>query len=43
VLDSAALSAELRQRGPLHAKGFTWERSAAVHAEVYRSVAESAA
>jgi glycosyltransferase involved in cell wall biosynthesis len=39
LLDSPSLSAEQRERGLAHVQGFTWARSAAVHAEVYRSVA----
>jgi len=38
--DSPAFAAEERQRGLAHAAQFTWDRSAAIHAEVYRSVAE---
>ncbi len=39
VLKTASLAAELSERGVAHARTFTWERCAAVHAEVYRSVA----
>jgi glycosyltransferase involved in cell wall biosynthesis len=42
VLDSPALAEEWRQRGLAHAATFTWARSAAIHAEVYRSVAGAA-
>jgi glycosyltransferase involved in cell wall biosynthesis len=39
VLDQPSLAAELAQRGLEHAAQFTWARSAAIHAEVYRAVA----
>ena len=39
VLDSTALAAERRAQGIERAAHFTWARSAAIHAEVYRSVA----
>ncbi len=39
ILDTPDLADELRQRGLDHARMFTWERSAAIHLEVYRSVA----
>jgi len=39
LLNTPSLWAEQRQRGLAHARGFTWARSAAVHAEVYRSLA----
>jgi alpha-1,3-rhamnosyl/mannosyltransferase len=39
IIDSPSLAAELKERSVAHAKTFTWERCAAVHAEVYRSVA----
>jgi glycosyltransferase involved in cell wall biosynthesis len=42
VLDSPSMWSELRERGLNHSRPFTWARSAAIHAEVYRSVAESA-
>jgi glycosyltransferase involved in cell wall biosynthesis len=38
VLDTPALRADLHERGIAHARGFTWERSAALHAEVYAAV-----
>jgi len=41
LLDTPALAAEERQRGLAHAATFTWARSAAIHAEVYRAVSES--
>jgi glycosyltransferase involved in cell wall biosynthesis len=40
VLDEPELALEWRQRGPERARTFTWTASAAIHAEVYRSVAE---
>jgi glycosyltransferase involved in cell wall biosynthesis len=40
VLDSPFLAAERREQGLLHARSFTWSASAAIHAEVYRSVAK---
>ncbi|HUC05068.1 MAG TPA: glycosyltransferase family 1 protein [Acidimicrobiales bacterium] len=40
VLDSADCAAEWRGRAVTQAGRFTWAESAAVHAEVYRSVAE---
>jgi glycosyltransferase involved in cell wall biosynthesis len=43
LLDTPAWAEEVGARGVAHARGFTWARSAAIHAEVYRSVAESAA
>jgi glycosyltransferase involved in cell wall biosynthesis len=39
VLDSPGLATELRERGLAHAAAYTWERSAAVHVEVYRALA----
>ena len=39
ILRTPTLADELRQRGLAHASAFTWERSAALHAEVYRSAA----
>jgi glycosyltransferase involved in cell wall biosynthesis len=39
VLDSPAAAAEWRQQGLAHSRTFTWDASAALHAEVYRSVA----
>jgi glycosyltransferase involved in cell wall biosynthesis len=42
VLDSPGAWSEWRERGLAHASTFTWARSAAIHAEVYRSVAEGA-
>jgi glycosyltransferase involved in cell wall biosynthesis len=39
LLDTPSLWAELRERGLAHVRPFTWARSAALHAEVYRSVA----
>jgi alpha-1,3-rhamnosyl/mannosyltransferase len=41
LLETRALADDLRGRGLAHASAFTWERSAALHAEVYRSVAGS--
>ena len=38
VLETPALADDLRQRGLDHAATFTWEQSAALHAEVYRAV-----
>jgi glycosyltransferase involved in cell wall biosynthesis len=38
LLTTPAARAELRQRGLTHARDFTWERSAALHAEVYAAV-----
>jgi glycosyltransferase involved in cell wall biosynthesis len=38
VLDTPLLRAELRESGLAHARDFTWERSAARHAEVYATV-----
>jgi glycosyltransferase involved in cell wall biosynthesis len=43
LLDSPSFWSEQRARGLDHVRSFTWERAAAIHAEVYRSVAESAA
>jgi glycosyltransferase involved in cell wall biosynthesis len=40
LLDNPGAAAEWRARGLEHARSFTWARSAAVHAEVYRAVAE---
>lgn len=42
VIDSPSLARERRGLGLKHAASFTWARSAAIHAEVYRSVAEEA-
>jgi glycosyltransferase involved in cell wall biosynthesis len=39
VLTEASLRAELRERGPAHAAGFTWEATAAAYAAVYERVA----
>jgi glycosyltransferase involved in cell wall biosynthesis len=39
VLDQPTLALDLGQRGLQHAGQFTWARSAAIHAEIYRSVA----
>jgi glycosyltransferase involved in cell wall biosynthesis len=39
VLDSPAAAAELRQQGLDRASQFTWAKSAAIHADVYRLVA----
>lgn len=41
VLDSQSAAAELRQRGLHRASQLTWATCAAVHAEVYRLVAEA--
>jgi glycosyltransferase involved in cell wall biosynthesis len=41
VLDNPRFATEERQRGPARAAQFTWERAADIHAEVYRSVAET--
>jgi len=38
LLDHPELAGEWRQRGPERAATFTWARSAAIHAEVYRHV-----
>lgn len=42
VLDDVGWAAELRHRGADRAASFTWERSAAIHAEVYERVAADA-
>jgi glycosyltransferase involved in cell wall biosynthesis len=42
LLDSPSFWAEQRARGLEHVKAFTWQRSAAIHAEVYRAVAAEA-
>jgi glycosyltransferase involved in cell wall biosynthesis len=42
VLDDHELEADLRRRGPLRARQFTWERCAAVHAHVYATAIEAA-
>jgi glycosyltransferase involved in cell wall biosynthesis len=39
ILDSTAFALDLRQRGLAQAGQYTWARSAALHLEVYRSVA----
>jgi glycosyltransferase involved in cell wall biosynthesis len=39
LLDSPVRAAEQREQGLAHVRAFTWERSAAIHAEVYRAVA----
>jgi glycosyltransferase involved in cell wall biosynthesis len=39
VLDDPARHAELSARGLEHAHSFSWERSVAAHAEIYRAVA----
>jgi glycosyltransferase involved in cell wall biosynthesis len=39
ILDSPAAAVEWRERGAARASEFTWTRSAAVHLDVYRSVA----
>lgn len=39
ILDSPAAAAELRQQGLDRAAQFTWAKSAAIHADVYRLVA----
>jgi glycosyltransferase involved in cell wall biosynthesis len=41
LLDHTATAAEASERGIAHAAQFTWDRSAAIHADVYRSVAEA--
>jgi alpha-1,3-rhamnosyl/mannosyltransferase len=41
LLDDPTAAAELGQQGLARASEFTWARSAAIHAEVYRSVAEA--
>ena len=43
VLDHSALAVERREQGVAHAATFTWAKCAAIHAEVYREVAERAA
>jgi glycosyltransferase involved in cell wall biosynthesis len=43
LLDSPDCAQEWRQRGLAHVRTFTWEACASIHADVYRSVAESAA
>ncbi|HEY1832685.1 MAG TPA: glycosyltransferase family 1 protein [Acidimicrobiales bacterium] len=40
VLNTPALATELGERGLDHAASYTWARSAVLHREVYRSVAE---
>jgi glycosyltransferase involved in cell wall biosynthesis len=40
LLDSPAAAEELRQQGLARAAHFTWAKSAAIHAEVYRLVAD---
>jgi alpha-1,3-rhamnosyl/mannosyltransferase len=40
VLDEPSCAVEWSQRGVERARAFTWAASAAIHAEVYRSVAE---
>jgi glycosyltransferase involved in cell wall biosynthesis len=42
IIDSPFLAEEQREKGLAHASTFTWAHSAAVHAEVYRSVVENA-
>ena len=42
LLDNPLEASEWRARGVAHASSFTWDRSAAIHAEVYRSVAQGA-
>jgi glycosyltransferase involved in cell wall biosynthesis len=42
IIDTPALAQEWRERGLIRASRFTWERSAAIHAEVYRLAAGSA-
>jgi alpha-1,3-rhamnosyl/mannosyltransferase len=42
ILDTPALAQEWRERGLIRARHFTWDRSAAVHAEVYRLAAGAA-
>ena len=39
VLEDSALRAELKRKGPERAGGFTWDRSARAHLEVYREAA----
>ncbi len=39
VLSAPAWAGEVSERSVVHARTFSWERCAAVHAEVYRSVA----
>jgi glycosyltransferase involved in cell wall biosynthesis len=41
LLDHPDAATEARERGIAHAAQFTWDRSAALHADVYRSVAEA--
>ena len=41
LLDSPAAAEEWRERGLARAAGMTWARSAALHAEVYRQVADA--
>jgi glycosyltransferase involved in cell wall biosynthesis len=42
LLDDPDWAGEWRERGAARASSFTWERTAATHAEVYRQVAERA-
>jgi alpha-1,3-rhamnosyl/mannosyltransferase len=42
LVDDPAWAGEWRERGVAWASSFTWERSAAIHAEVYRQVTEQA-
>jgi glycosyltransferase involved in cell wall biosynthesis len=42
LLNDSSCAVDWRHRGIAHAATFTWAASAAVHAEVYRSVAEEA-
>jgi glycosyltransferase involved in cell wall biosynthesis len=39
VLDDPVRHAELSARGLEHVRSFSWERSVALHAEIYRAVA----
>ena len=41
LLDSPAAADEWRERGLARVAGMTWDRSAALHSEVYRQVAEA--
>ncbi len=42
IIDTPSLAQEWRERGLMRASHFTWDRSAAIHAEVYRLAAGSA-
>jgi glycosyltransferase involved in cell wall biosynthesis len=41
VLDNPAFAEEQREQGLRHASSFTWQRTASIHADVYRSIADA--